>query len=93
MRGSLASVCLLSWVVVVSSTAPKPVKIGVQASWPAAPLALEASEFIAEADPAQFWTYAEALMASKDGATDASAVLEAAPAMSSTTRWTPVPKK
>jgi len=76
---------LLIFLPIFVASTPKTVKIGVQASWPTAPVALEASEFIAEADAAQFWTYAETLMSSEAAATEASA-LEAAPSMSSLRR-------
>jgi len=45
---------------------PKTVKVGVQASWNSAPLALEASEFLYEAEPSLFWEYFESFQVSKE---------------------------
>ena len=41
----------------VCADQPKTVKVGVHASWNSHPLAVEAAEFLYEAEPALFWDY------------------------------------
>jgi UDP-glucose:glycoprotein glucosyltransferase len=72
---------LLGILCTLCACEPKTVKIGVQASWASAPIALEASEFFAEADANLFWEYIEVLNALKNPA-DESAALESAQEMS-----------
>ena len=61
-------IILVSVLFIVGTFAdpPKTVKVGVQASWNSAPLALEASEFLYEAEPSLFWEYFESFQVSKE---------------------------